>query len=430
MERIQAVLRRATTLVERLAGPRTTQRLLLASVRGTPFWPEGRLIGARLCAKNNWFSTSIAIGCLGLKRRPMWPELRLVVADSCLADGQPALALEHAQTLIGADPDGFDGYHIASESLLLLGRGPESIALLEQGLQRCAESKQGGRSRHVQRHLKAYARRSWCPLYDLWTQSVLVEACPAVEPAKPLGAPLRWRPQAIQYWSQGRPPADVAAYTERWNGVLDSLGLDPVDVFDRSAARSWMASHCNEFLVSFDSAPHYAAESDVFRLAYASVADCLWLDSDLLPAESAAAVLEQALDEESSLLFLKRKVPYLQSSVFMARRGCPFFAAMARSLQGFDYASPEFAGVSRLHLIHDLSFGPARYADTLVQLCEQHQPVRACHDQLPWLQQMRFPQFSLSFFSGPLLVAGGGHRLAYKATASHWKVWARQQEGA
>ena len=40
MGRGMAVLRRATTLVERLAGPRTTQRLLLAMARGIDFWTE------------------------------------------------------------------------------------------------------------------------------------------------------------------------------------------------------------------------------------------------------------------------------------------------------------------------------------------------------------------------------------------------------
>lgn len=65
-----------------------------------------------------------------------------------------------------------------------------------------------------------------------------------------------------------------------------------------------------------------------------------------------------------------------------------------------------------LLLIVLLSVCPALYANMLVQLCEPHQPVQACHSQLALLQPMRFTGSLLSCLSLPLPMADGGHLLA------------------
>lgn len=393
----------------------------------TPGWQEGPLLAARLCTKKRWFGTATRIGERGLRRAPKALPLRLLVADSYLASRDLEDALRHSRVLIAADPNGFDGFHLACESLQLLGRPDEAIALLEEGLDRCTQvhSASGkGRSRHVQRHVQAYLKRDWYPLYYLWRDAVLAPA-QGTEMDVAAGE-LRVKPQAFQYWSQGALPEDVQALTARWNELLRLLGLAPVRIFSQRSARAWIVDHQPDFLVSFDSAPHYAAESDVFRLAYAMSGDVFWIDSDLMPAEQASTVLNMALRQDSTLLFLKRKAPYIQSSAFIARAGCPFFAAMGERLKGFDYGAPEWAEVSRLHLIHDYSFGPATYAQALEQLCAQQGPAIPCHDQSPLLQKMHFPGFSLSFFSGERLVVGAGKNLAYKRSSDNWKVWARR----
>ena len=418
-------LKALVLVAERLGGTGFAQTLLRVLVTCTPHWRRGPLLVARLCTKRRWFAAATQIGEIGLQRDSSFTGLRLVVADSYLAGRQFDAALHHAQQLIAAAPDSFDGYHLASESLQQLGRSEEAIRLLEQGLDRCVangSTADQGRSRHVQRHLQAYEKREWFPLYSLWRAAVL-----APEQVQDLALPgdLRCRPQAIQYWSQGTPPADVQVLTARWNQLLKGLGLPPVQVFSQQAARAWIAAHQPDFLVAFDSAPHYAAESDVFRLAYAMGGDTFWIDSDLLPAAQASAVLALALRQDASLLFLKRKVPYLQSSAFVARAGCPYFQAMAEPLRGFDYADPQWAGVSRLHLIHDFSFGPATYAKTLEQVCSVQRPALACHEHLPLLQQIQFPTFRLSLFSGERLVVGAGKVLAYNRSSDNLKVWAR-----
>ncbi len=419
-------LKALVLLAERLGGPGVAQKLLRFLVTCTPHWRRGPLLLARLCTKRRWFAAATQIGEIGLQRDPGADGLRLVVADSYLAGRQFDAALHHAQQLIAVAPESFDGFQIASESLQQLGRTEEAIKLLERGLERCVAmgSTAGqGRSRHVQRHLQAYQKREWFPLYSLWRAAVLSPA--TLQDQTPPEGEFRFRPQAIQYWSQGTPPADVQALTARWNQLLQGLGLRQVQVFSQQAARAWIAAHQPDFLLAFDSAPHYAAESDVFRLAHAMGGDTFWIDSDLLPAAQAPAVLAQALRQDASLLFLKRKVPYLQSSAFVARAGCPYFQAMAEPLRGFDYADPQWAGISRLHLIHDCSFGPATYAKALEQVCADQGPAQACHEHLPLLQQIQFPTFRLSLFSGQHLVVGAGKNLAYKRSSDNWKVWAR-----
>ena len=419
-------LKALVLVAERLGGPGFAQKCLQVLVTIPPYWRRGPLLVARLCTKRRWFALATQIGEVGLQRNPGADGLRLVVADSYLAGRQFEAALHHAQQLIAEAPDSFDGFHIASESLQQLGRTEEAIQLLEQGLERCVamgSTASQGRSRHVQRHLQAYQKRAWFPLYSLWRAAVLAPATPQ-DLTPPEGA-LRFKPQAIQYWSQGTPPADVQALTARWNQLLQGLDLPPVQVFSQQAARAWIAAHQPDFLVAFDSAPHYAAESDVFRLAHAMGGDTFWIDSDLVPAAQASAVLALALRQDASLLFLKRKVPYLQSSAFVARAGCPYFQAMAEPLRGFDYADPQWAGISRLHLIHDCSFGPATYAKALEQVCCDQGPAQASHEHLPLLQQIQFPTFRLSLFSGERLVVGAGKDLAYKRSSDNWKVWAR-----
>jgi hypothetical protein len=99
---------------------------------------------------------------------------------------------------------------------------------------------------------------------------------------------------------------------------------------------------------------------------------------------------------------------------------------LADPLRHFDYGAPQWADVSRLHLIHDFSFGPATYAKALERVCEEQGPARACHDLLPLLQQIRFPSFDVSFVSGERWVRGAGKNLRYKRSHDNWKVWARR----
>lgn len=429
--RFSGFLRKLLTALTKLAiaggGPRLARSLLLALVVVTPGCRALHREVARLCAKKRWFDAVVWMGERLLPASGGDPSLRLMVADSCYASRRYAEALRHAQVLMEATPPSFDGFHIACESLQLLGRPAQAIAVLEQGCLQCLDGDRlvgEVRSRHVHRHLQAYLKRDQLPLYALWSQAILYgDDARGLDAASGQEQAILFRPQPFQYWSQGAPPDDVLAITEKWNKLFGRFGLNPVQLFSRDQALEWIVVHNPDFRVSFETAPHYAAESDVFRLAYASCGDTIWLDSDVIPVANSERVLVLALKHDASLLYLKKRVPYLQSSFFISRQGCPFFAEMADDLRGFDYTNPRFDSVGRLQLIHDCSFGPASYTAALERLCARVPFCAFDHGDLPLLQRVLFQEFSLSFFRGNWMVGGGP--MSYKASANNWKVWAR-----
>jgi hypothetical protein len=423
-------LRKPLTALVRLAtacgSHRLAQRLLISLVVVTPGWTQLHREVARICAKQRWFDAVILIGRKTLISRASDQKLRLIVADSCFATSRYLQALYHAQILTEVSPLSFDAYHIACESLQILGRYAEAIEVLETGCRQCLKGDQligTVRSRHVHRHLQAFLKRERVPLYRLWSESILHgDDVSGLDAADIIFNPL-FQPQPFQYWSQGTPPGDVVNVTKEWNALFKCLGLNAIQVFDREQALEWITYHNPDFRVPFETAPHYAAESDVFRLAYASCGDAIWLDSDVMPVETSMRVIALALQYDSSLLYLKKRVPYLQSSFFISRRGCPFFAEMANDLRGFDYTDPKFDSVGRLQLIHDYSFGPATYTAALERLCLRMPFDDFDHACLPFLQRVLFQGFSLSFFRGNWMVKGGP--MSYKQSSDNWKVWAR-----
>jgi tetratricopeptide (TPR) repeat protein len=100
---------------------------------------------------------------------------------------------------------------------------------------------------------------------------------------------------AFQYWSQTDIPVEVISVRKQWNKVLTAIGIDPIQHFNKSKARDWIVKNAPQFRVSFDTAFHYAIEADVFRLAYASMHDCIWIDSDFPPCALSAHTLSHAL---------------------------------------------------------------------------------------------------------------------------------------
>ena len=428
-------LRKALTALTKVAtalgGEGFAQRLLIVLVGVTPRWNHLHREVARLCAKRKWFDAVLRISEETLSKRSGDHRLRLIVADSCYASRRYSEALKHAQVLIEMLPRSFDGYHIACESLQLLGQPIDAIVTLEEGCRQCLDGEQlvgTVRSRHVHRHLQAYLKRNQVPLYKLWSQAITHgDAIDAVDEVidKAVDQRLKslFQPQPFQYWSQGRPPHDVIAITEQWNNLFEKLGLQPIQAFGREQALEWIARHNPDFRLAFETAPHYAAESDVFRLAYASCGDTIWLDSDVIPVATSSRVIQLSLQHNSSLLYLKKRVPYLQSSFFISRKDCPFFRELANGLRGFDYSDPRFQSIGKLELIHDCSFGPASYTEALERLCAKVPFNSLENTSLPLTQRVLFPGFSLSFFRGNWMVKGGP--LSYKQSEDNWKVWAR-----
>ncbi len=169
--------------------------------------------------------------------------------------------------------------------------------------------------------------------------------------------------QPIQYWSQGNTPVDVKTTTDQWNRILDSLGLAQIELFEKISAREWIKEHCPDFLISFDTAFHYASEADVFRAAYASLNECVWIDSDFQPAENAHLTMQQALASDYSFFFWYPTRSRINNAFFIARHNCKFFKSLISETKGMDLS----AYPQNTHTII-ATFGAGRYNSILTNM--------------------------------------------------------------
>ena len=107
--------------------------------------------------------------------------------------------------------------------------------------------------------------------------------------------------EVIQYWSQGSPPKNILDNINKWNLILNNIGLKSIILFDKKQARRWIIKNAKEFLISFDSSPNYAAESDVFRLSYAYKNGCIWIDGDESPTTNSSEIISEIIKMEKSI---------------------------------------------------------------------------------------------------------------------------------
>ena len=173
--------------------------------------------------------------------------------------------------------------------------------------------------------------------------------------------------QPFQYWSQGSIPSDLAHLQRMWNVEFEKIEIKPIKIFDKNSALAWIKDNTPKLLTAFETAPHYAIEADVFRIAYASHNDCIYLDIDSYPLPKSIHILRRKISTaETTLLFTEYK-PYILNGVFATRKESPFFAQIEKDLSGFSFQNKD---ISR-RLFMD-SFGPGRFSVTVQRLTRAH----------------------------------------------------------
>ena len=173
--------------------------------------------------------------------------------------------------------------------------------------------------------------------------------------------------QPFQYWSQGSIPSDLAHLQRMWNVEFEKIEIKPIKIFDKNSALAWIKDNTPKLLTAFETAPHYAIEADVFRIAYASHNDCIYLDIDSYPLPKSIHILRRKISTaETTLLFTEYK-PYILNGVFATRKESPFFAQIENEYSGFSFQN---RGMSR-GLFMD-SFGPGRFSATVQRLTRAH----------------------------------------------------------
>jgi len=222
--------------------------------------------------------------------------------------------------------------------------------------------------------------------------------------------------QAIQYWSQDLIPDDIKSLTGLWNQQLRIIGLPPIVIYSKQMAANWIASNAPEFSISFNTAYHYAIESDVFRVAYASKGCCIYLDADMLPYHWTNKVLKELLTEESSVLYLRSMRPIIGSCFFISRDGCPFFKRLSKECLNIDFTKLPNDGNTIT-----TSFGVDKFMSVVLGLVSDFPSVDIQHLGSGYAE-LKWQDNKLLFVNESLIAAASKPNLKYKQTQASWHV--------
>jgi hypothetical protein len=190
-------------------------------------------------------------------------------------------------------------------------------------------------------------------------------------------------------------------------------------VYDNESAARWIAANAPEFSAAFSQAFHFAMESDIFRIAYASRLDCIYIDIDSWPIAGISRVLDCGLRSGSSMLYFRAGQPSLNNSFFIARRNCPFFETLVRQCSAID-----LSGLPRQRSTILDTFGPGRFISVLHEIVGGD-AVTAVHPipEANGVSAMYFQDGSSLLFANEFATAAQKppYPLNYKRTDDHWK---------
>ena len=170
----------------------------------------------------------------------------------------------------------------------------------------------------------------------------------------------------FQYWSQGTPPKELVEITDVWNSILSDLSIAPIKIWNRVQALEWIASNEPGFLNTFQSAPHFASEADIFRLLIAKSRSSIWIDSDYYPKEMTKLILSNVLSNNFSALIMlppQSKPPYINNAFFVSSYNCPYFNRCVESMRDFSFSDKAVT-----QSLVSNSFGPGLYNRTFDEL--------------------------------------------------------------
>ena len=222
----------------------------------------------------------------------------------------------------------------------------------------------------------------------------------------------------IQYWSQGAPPRDVQIVCDDWKRLLERDEIGEVRLFDRSSAQAWIDDNAPEFSSTFSKSFHYAMESDIFRIAYASRQPCIYMDIDSWPLEHSGRILRSAVQSGRSMLYLRAHRPWIANGFFVAAADCLFFKELIRQCLEIDLDS-----LPKDYLVIEGTFGPSRYNNVLYDLLKSSAGAVALKaDGMPGCSKLSIDG-QLLYFSHEAAVANvkPPFPLGYKGTGDYWK---------
>jgi hypothetical protein len=236
-------------------------------------------------------------------------------------------------------------------------------------------------------------------------------------PGAALGAP-HSEATLIQDLSQGTPPDDVQLVISEWKALLERERIGKVELFDQTSARAWIDEQAPEFSQLFAGAFHYAMESDIFRIAYASKRPCIYVDADGWPLDHAAEILKFAVQSQRTMLYFRAQRPWIANGFFVSAANCPFFTELVtQSLRlNLDDWVVGRATIGK-------TFGPARYNKVLTDIIKQSDtPTVTLVEEVPGCSRISMKSGEI-YFSHEAAIAAvkPPYLLAYTATDEYWK---------
>ena len=250
--------------------------------------------------------------------------------------------------------------------------------------------------------------------WELALSNPVPETAPVVESPAPLGATM------IQYWSQGAPPADVEIVCGTWRTLFARENLGTVELYDRASAETWIRDYAPEFVPLFSHAFHYAMESDIFRIAYASKRPCIYMDIDSWPLDHTARILRYAVQSKETMLYVRAHRAAIVNGFFVSNPECPFIKELTKQCLAIDAAS-----LPKTYMALERSFGPSRYQKVFTDLLAFiPKSSAAMLDHVPGCSVVNLGD-SRVYFAHEAAVASvrPPFPLGYKATGDYWKYF-------
>jgi Flp pilus assembly protein TadD len=328
--------------------------------------------------------------------------------------GETAAALDSASSQVRLDPTNPKAQHAVILSMLSLGRFAEA----EERLAIAREAAPEFNAAKQQEYMRAYKKlkQELPALHTAWTAG-LTNRPDRARATSVNGAAAM---PAVAYWSQGVPPDDVMLAVAQWNLCLADVGASNVALFDRQSAADWIAEHAPEFSSAFGQAFHFAMESDIFRIAYASRQRCLYIDIDSWPVDLAHHTLSHGVSSRHSTLFFRAGTASINNSFFIAGDRCPFFDELARQCAQID-----IAGLNKDYSTILDTFGPTRYNRVLEELVKADSGVIASQvSGVPGMSKLDFSDGRAVLFANEFATATQKppFPLNYVSLGDHWKA--------
>lgn len=339
------------------------------------------------------------------------PRILACARDVAFSHGRFSEALDYALQLLSLAPEDRRNERVLLRCWMATGE----FDSIEDYLQRAGARADEQPLRKSRRYFREYQRlnQTTPAVVRAWRNSL-------ENIAQPRGIPARGNNAAtmIQYWSQGAPPKDVELVIAEWASLLEREEIGQLKLFDRNSAARWIDEHAPEFSGQFAKAFHYAMESDIFRVAYASKHACIYLDTDSWPLEHSGAILKFAVTSGRSMLYLRAQRPWIANGFFVSSLDCPFFAELVSQCLSLDLDKWR-----RNRMTVGKTFGPSRYNKVLGDLLKRSSnwksdPIAG----VPGCSRLTFDGAEIHFSHEAAVAAvKPPFILGYTATESSWK---------